>query len=264
MCVATVGERLLRVLSSEDIRADYEAGSVDTAPPSAISNLQNTTGTTWINWTWINPEDDDFSHTMVYLDGVWKTSTSDAYYNATGLSADTTYELSTLTVDTNGNVNTIWVNQTAKTSVPATNSAVSGSIMSTSDGTGVSGVTVNLTLNETVIASTMTDSNGNYVINDVAPGEYTLTTSKIRFWSNDSMSVTVNSTVTANCALWLKGDLNNNGISADAGDLAMIEDASVGKITPDWRNDLNTNGIFADAGDRAMMKDASVGKIELL
>ena len=53
---------------------------------------------------------------MVYLDGIRRTNTSDAYYNATGLSADTTYELSTRTVDTNGNVNTTtWVNQTAAT-----------------------------------------------------------------------------------------------------------------------------------------------------
>ena len=44
----------------------------------------------------------------------------------------------------------------------------------------------------------------------------------------------------------------------------MIKDASVGTLTADWRYDLNTNSIFADAGDRAMMKDASVGKIELL
>jgi len=95
------------------------------------------------------------------------------------------------------------VNQTAKTSVPATNSAVSGTITSSNDGTGISGVTVNLTLNGTVIASTTTDSNGDYLISDQAPGEYTLTASKIRFWS-DSTSVTVNSTVTANCALWLK------------------------------------------------------------
>ncbi|MEA2074268.1 MAG: hypothetical protein U9O85_00795 [Euryarchaeota archaeon] len=61
------------------------------------------------------------------------------------------------------------------------------------------------------------------------PGEYTLTASKIRFWS-DSISVTVNSTVTAHCALWLKGDLNNNGLFADAGDQAKMKDASVGKI----------------------------------
>jgi hypothetical protein len=44
--------------------------------------------------------------------------------------------------------------------------------------------------------------------------------------------------------------LNNNGLAADAGDQAMMTDASVGKITPDWRYDLNTNGDLADAGDR--------------
>ena len=165
------------------------------------------------------------------MDGVFKTNTSDAYYNATNLSPDTTYEISTRTVDTHGNVNTTtWVDQTA-TTLAVPNGAVNGAITSNNDGTGVSGVTVNLTLNSTgtVIASTTTDSSGDYLITDQAPGEYTLTTSKIRFWS-DSMSVTVNSTVTANCALWLKGDLNNNGISADAGDRAMMNDASVGKI----------------------------------
>jgi len=56
--------------------------------------------------------------------------------------------------------------------------------------------------------------------------------------------------------------LNNNGIAADAGDLSMMKDVSVFKITSDWRYDLNTNGI--DAGDCAMMKDASVGKIDLV
>ena len=86
--------------------------------------------------------------------------------------------------------------------ITSTNGALSGTIMSTTnDGTGVSGVTVNLTLNSTgtVIASTTTDSNGDYTFTNVAPGEYTLTASKIRFWSN-SMCVTVNfdETVTAN------------------------------------------------------------------
>ena len=115
--MATVGVRLLRVLSSEEIQAEYEAGLVEnTTPPATISNLQHITGSTWINWTWTNPPDEDFSHVMVYLNGIWKTNTSDAYYNATGLSADTTPEISTRTVDTHGNVNTTtWVNQTATT-----------------------------------------------------------------------------------------------------------------------------------------------------
>ena len=52
---------------------------------------------------------------MLYLDGIRKANTSDAYYNATNLAAETTYEMGTRTVDTNGNVNTNWVNQTAAT-----------------------------------------------------------------------------------------------------------------------------------------------------
>jgi hypothetical protein len=109
------------------------------------------------------------------------------------------------------------------------------------------------------------DSNGNYIITDVAPGDYTLTVSKIRFWSNStSVTITAGNTVTVHYALWLKADLNNDGATADAGDEPMMSDESVGKIVPDWRYDLNLNGIFADAGDQAMMKDASVGKIELV
>jgi len=85
----------------------------------------------------------------------------------------------------------------------------------TNDGTGVSGVTVNLTLNSTgtvVASTTTTDSSGDYFMTDQAPGEYILTASKTRFWSDNSISVTVNAGefVTVNSALWLKGDLNNN------------------------------------------------------
>ena len=60
---------------------------IDTTPTS-ISDLHNTTGATWINWTWTNPSDNDFAYTMVYLNGVFKTNTSSPYYNATGLTAN--------------------------------------------------------------------------------------------------------------------------------------------------------------------------------
>ena len=88
-------------------------------PPASITNLQNTTGQKWICWTWINPTDDDFNHTIVYLDGNWKTNTSKSYYIAKGLDTNTSHEISTHTVDTNGNVNKTWVNQTAKTNLSA-------------------------------------------------------------------------------------------------------------------------------------------------
>jgi len=73
-----------RALSAEEIKADYEAGSEEKDPPASITNLQNSTDTTWINWTWANPPDEDSSHTMEYLDGAWQTNTSNSYYKCHG------------------------------------------------------------------------------------------------------------------------------------------------------------------------------------
>ena len=133
-------------------------------------------------------------------------------------------------------------------------------------GTEIEGVTVNLTsLDSGVVKTTTTNETGYYSFTTVEFGDYYINTSKLRFWGNSTL-VTVESgeTKTVNTILWKKGDLNDNDNSADAGDLAMMKDASVSKIIPDWKYDLNNNDIFADAGDLAMMKDASVGKIELL
>jgi len=87
----------------------------DNTPPASITNLQNVTGGTWINWTWTNPTDFDFNYTMVYMNGTVMTNTSNPFYNATGLDSDAYYEIGTRTVDHAGNINTTWVNQTSKT-----------------------------------------------------------------------------------------------------------------------------------------------------
>lgn len=132
--------------------------------------------------------------------------------------------------------------------------------------TNLDGVTVNLTMKRTgVRRSTTTNGTGYYSFATVELGEYNLNFTKPRYWENSTV-VTVDSgtTKTVNIILWKKGDLNKNGSSVDAGDLAMMKDAAVGKITADAKYDLNSNGVFADAGDLAMMKDASVGRIELL
>ena len=95
--------------------------SADTKPPASVSDLDETDkGTTWILWDWTNPSDSDFSHTKVYIGGVFK---ADVYapsnsYNATSLSLDTTYTIGTRTVDDSENTNTEWVNDTA-TTLPA-------------------------------------------------------------------------------------------------------------------------------------------------
>jgi hypothetical protein len=80
----------------------------DTTPPAGVTALINSTyEKTFINWTWSDPLDADFSKVMVYLDGGFKTNITKGaqYYNAAGLSPDTVYTISTHTVDTSGNVN---------------------------------------------------------------------------------------------------------------------------------------------------------------
>jgi len=94
------------------------APSPDTTPPASITDLHNTTyATMYINWSWTDPTDSDFSHVQVYVDTVPKPDVPKGthYYNATGLTANADHTISTRTVDTTGNVNTTWVNQTSRT-----------------------------------------------------------------------------------------------------------------------------------------------------
>ncbi len=93
----------------------YLAVPPDTEPPMSISELQSYAGLTWINWTWVNPEDEDFSHTMVYLDGNFVSNVGETCFNATLLEQGSTHTISTRTVDFNGNINATWVNSTVTT-----------------------------------------------------------------------------------------------------------------------------------------------------
>ena len=60
-----------------------------------------------------------------------------------------------------------------------------------------------------------------------------------------------------------RGDLDHNWVAADAVDVAMMIQASVGDIIPNSEYDLDNNGNDADAVDVAMMIQASVGDIPL-
>ncbi|MEL7663859.1 MAG: CARDB domain-containing protein [Methanosarcina mazei] len=93
----------------------YTALTPDNLPPSSITNLQSTSGNTWINWTWQNPTDPDFNHTEIYLNNVFQTSTSTEFYNAIGLEPETSYTIGIRTADIYGNLNETWVNSTATT-----------------------------------------------------------------------------------------------------------------------------------------------------
>lgn len=80
-------------------------------PLGAVTNLEAAVGRTWINWTWENPEDGDFSHVMVYIDGTFKVNLNKPknYYNLTKLINGTSHTISLATVDKYNNINTNFV-----------------------------------------------------------------------------------------------------------------------------------------------------------
>jgi hypothetical protein len=145
-----------------------------------------------------------------------------------------------------------------------TANSLSGSVIGP-DSTGIAGANVTLTtLEGTEIDTVQTDSTGHYVFNDVSPDFYNLTATKHSYWpDSDPVTVTADEpTPEADIMLCMIYDFNTNSGPADAGDLAMMEDAAVGNLIPDWTYDLNNNGEQADASDLAMLKDASVAGVD--
>ncbi len=111
----------LNGLMSAIVSRPVEIIYMDIEAPASITGLHNTTYEyTYINWTWTDPLDSDFSKVMIYLDNNFQTNVSKGvqYYNATMLSAGMEYTVSTRTVDFVGNINQTWVNHTASTMLP--------------------------------------------------------------------------------------------------------------------------------------------------
>ncbi len=127
--------------------------------------------------------------------------------------------------------------------------------------------TFNITLNQTAnvtwfINGTQVQSN-KYVMKST----YTNTSAALETWNITATATNTNGTTSLEWT-WivaenLKGDINDNGIPADAGDLVLMKRASIGEIIADSRYDLNNNRQFADAGDLVLMKRASIGEINL-
>mgnify|MGYP006290848015 CR=1 FL=1 len=102
--------------SNSDSDDDDDDDDDDNEAPGTITDLTVVDiGTDYIYWNWTNPTDSDFYMNRIYLDGVYQTSTTNNYYNATGLSPSTTYTITIHTIDDNANVNDTDVNDTQTT-----------------------------------------------------------------------------------------------------------------------------------------------------
>ena len=88
----------------------------DTDAPDTITGLTAVDiGTNHIYWNWTNPTDSDFYMNRIYLNGIYQTSTSNNYFNATGLASSTAYTITVHTMDDSANVNDTDVNDTQTT-----------------------------------------------------------------------------------------------------------------------------------------------------
>ena len=264
-----------RVLSADEIKADYEAGLEDVTPPeTTITSAPDGTITyNNVSFNWTGSDDVTPTSQLVYsyklenYDGDWSSWTSNTSKSYNDLPNDN-YTFKVKAKDQAGKEDPTPAEGSFNVLVDLSpNGSIFGTITYTCNETGIAGATVNLTrvTDGTLIASTTTESSGNYTFTDVSSGDYNLNASKIRFWSN-STSVTVNAgaSTTANLTLWLKGDLNNDGTSAGIEDVAMMDSAWKDEIPKDFRYDLNNDGTPADIGDRAMMESAWKREIVLM
>ena len=149
------------------------------------------------------------------------------------------------------------------------NGVIRGRILYTNNQSGIPNVNVSLMRDGEIIRDTKTNEMGQFLFEGLSEGNYSIKVSKPHFFDNETDVSLISgdeSDVSSDISLrmWIKGDLNNNGKSADAGDVSLMLKGSVLIIEPDWRYDLNNNGKLADAGDVLLILKASVGYIELI
>lgn len=81
-----------------------------------IKNLEvKDSGTTWIYWTWKNPDNEDFGKNMIYINDKNVKNTTREYYNATNLNPGTNNTIKIYVVDKYGVKQNVYVSSTAMT-----------------------------------------------------------------------------------------------------------------------------------------------------
>ncbi len=163
----------------------------DTVPPASITNLSNASGTDYIDWTWTDPQDDDFANVSIWQNGIFQTDVKKGtqHYKATNLAPDTEYAVSTRTRDLSGNMNSSWVNLTSRTKTvqPKHDNSINGYVFNDLNRNGIkdqgeqglSGWLVKLngydsSAQKFISLVKVTNATGYFEFNDVHPGNYML------------------------------------------------------------------------------------------
>ncbi len=160
----------------------------DMTPPASVTSLMNISySSNYINWTWIDPQDQDFAKVEIYINDVYQRDVLKGVmsYNATDLESWTSYTIGTRTVDTNGNINATIVSNTTSTEPPLVR-YINGTLFDSIDKTGISGGVVSTNTS----VSTITNSTGFYSL-AVSSGVYALTaTYEPKDYPNNTVIVT--------------------------------------------------------------------------
>ncbi|MBS3072016.1 hypothetical protein J4408_03425 [Candidatus Pacearchaeota archaeon] len=113
---ASNSQNLLSKFVVFSVSIQNQTNVTDTTPPASVTNLTLTgKSETFLKWSWINPQDPDFSKVIVYLDGINVLNTTSNMYTATNLLPDSTHTITLNTIDINGNINNTAVSNTATT-----------------------------------------------------------------------------------------------------------------------------------------------------
>ena len=241
---------------------------IDMTPPVGVSDLHETAvGSTWINWTWTNPPDPDFNHTMVYDGhGVWKANVSGApdgtsYINTSDFCTFdpyTTYTILTRTVDVHGNINYTWVNDSARTQGHDVNVSTDyypegNGIKIKDDATGDWVlVSDNLTIGKLYRIAYQIRNDGDF---DEANVNITVTATNDTAWTETvrehSTSLTVGQTKTFSAAKW-------DTIGLASGNYTIWVNASI-PVDNDWSNNNRSREVTLEEAQECI-PDMEVNK----
>jgi len=159
----------------------------DMAPPASVTSLMNISYSSYyINWTWTDPQDQDFAKVKIYLNNVYQYDVLKGVksFNATDLEPWTSYTISTRTVDSTGNINSTIVSNTTSTKPPLVR-YINGTLFDSIDKTGIPGGVV-----FTNTSISITNSSGFYSL-AVSAGTYDLTAMyDPKYYPNNTLTVT--------------------------------------------------------------------------